>query len=61
MTELLDKVEARGETRGEARGKFNNVYNFIKSGLVTIEQAAKLIGLTQEQLLDRFKEYKLAL
>ena len=57
MCDVLDEAEARGE----ARGKFNNIYNFIKLGLVTIEQAAKSIGLTKEQLLDRFKEYKLVL
>ena len=53
MCKVLDEAEARG--------KFNAVYNFIKLGLVTLEQAAKSIGLTKEQLLDRFKEYKLAL
>ena len=57
MCEVLDKAEARGE----ARGKFSAVYNFIKQGLVTIEQAAKSIGLTKEQLLNRFKEYNLIL
>ena len=57
MCEVLDKVEARGE----ARGKFNAIYNFIKLGLVTIEQAAKSIGLTKEQLLEGFKEYNLVL
>ena len=53
MCEVLDKVEARG--------KFNAIYNFIKLGLVTIEQAAKSIGLTKEQLLEGFKEYNLVL
>ena len=53
MCDVLDEAEARG--------KFNNIYNFIKLGLVTIEQAAKSIGLTKEQLVDRFKEYKLVL
>ncbi len=36
MCEVLDKIVAQGE----ARGKFKNVYNFIKQGLVTVEQAA---------------------
>ena len=46
---------------GIKKGEFNTVYNFIKQGLVTIEQAAKSIGLTKEQLLDGFKEYNLVL
>ena len=46
---------------GKKEGEFSTVYNFIKQGLVTIEQAAKSIGLTQEQLLDGFKEYNLVL
>ncbi len=46
---------------GRKEGVFNTVYNFIKQGLVTVEQAAKSIGLTKEQLLDTFKEYNLVL
>ncbi len=46
---------------GRKEGEFNTVYNFIKQGLVTVEQAAKSIGLTKEQLLDTFKEYNLVL
>ena len=50
-----------GIREGRAEGEFNTVYNFIKQGLVTVEQAAKSIGLTKEQLLDTFKEYNLVL
>ena len=46
---------------GKKEGEFNTVYNFIKQGLVTIEQAAKSIGLTEEQLLEGFKKYNLVL
>ena len=46
---------------GRKEGVFNTVYNFIKQGLVTVEQAAKSIGLTKEQLLDTFREYNLVL
>ncbi len=42
-------------------GEFNTVYNFIKQGLVSVEQVAKSIGLTKEQLLEGFKEYNLVL
>ena len=53
MRGILDKAEARG--------KFSAIYTFIKQGLVTIEQAAKSIGVTKEQLLASFKEYNLVL
>ena len=46
---------------GKKEGEFNTVYNFINQGLVTIEQAAKSIGLTEEQLLEGFKKYNLVL
>ena len=53
VKELLEDSKKEGE--------FNTVYNFIKQGLVTVEQAAKSIGLTKEQLLSVFKEYNLVL
>ena len=46
---------------GRKEGVFNTVYNFVKQGLVTVEQTAKSIGLTKDQLLDTFKEYNLVL
>ncbi|MBR4329646.1 MAG: hypothetical protein IKP71_07310, partial [Candidatus Riflebacteria bacterium] len=46
---------------GEKKGEFNTVYNFIKQGIVSVEQAAKSIGLTKEQLLEGFKQYNLVL
>ena len=53
VKELLD------DTKKEE--KYNTIYNFIKQGLVTVEQAAKSVGLTKEQLLSGFKEYNLGL
>ena len=57
------KKEARKEgiKEGKKEGEFNTVYNFIKQGLITLDQAAKSIGLTKEQLLEGFKEYNLVL
>ena len=46
---------------GRKEGVFNTVYNFVKQGLVTVEQATESIGLTKEQLLDTFNEYNLVL
>ena len=57
----IDNGKKEGRKEGRKEGEFNTVYNFIKQGLVTIEQAAKSIGLTKEQLLEGFKEYNLVL
>ena len=57
MCEVLDKIVSQGE----ARGKFNAIYNFIKKGRMTIEEAASDLGMTVEQLLADFKEYNLVL
>ena len=57
----IDNGKKEGLKEGRKEGEFNTVYNFIKQGLVTIEQAAKSIGLTKEQLLEGFKKYNLVL
>ena len=46
---------------GEKKGEFNTVYNFIKKGRMTIEEAASDIGMTVDQLLEGFKRYNLVL
>ncbi len=53
MREILDKAEARGE--------FNILYKLIKNGMLTVEQAAKSINISVEQLLANFKQYNLIL
>ena len=58
---FIDREIENSEKKGKKEGEFNTVYNFIKQGLVTIDQAAKSIGLTKEQLLEGFKEYNLVL
>ena len=58
---FIDREIENSEKKGEKKGEFNTVYNFIKQGLVSVEQAAKSIGLTKEQLLEGFKEYNLVL
>jgi hypothetical protein len=57
MCEVLDKAEARGEARGE----FNILYKLIKNGMLTVEQAAKSIDISVDQLLANFKQYNLIL
>jgi hypothetical protein len=51
----------KGIKNAEKKCELNTVYNFIKQGLVSVEQAANSIGLTKEQLLAGFKEYNLVL
>ena len=46
---------------GKKEGKLSAFYEMIKQGLITLDQAAKSIGLTKEQLLEGFKEYNLVL
>ena len=45
----------------EKNGEFNTIYNFIKKGKMTLEQAASDIGISVEQLLAGFKGYNLVL
>ncbi len=47
--------------KAKKKGEFNTVYKIIKTGMLSIEQAAKSLGLTKEQLLAGFKEYNLVL
>ena len=42
-------------------GEYNAIYNFIKKGRITIEEAANDVGVTVEQLLANFKKYNLVL
>ena len=50
-----------GKKEGIKEGEFNALYKIIKQGLLTVEQAAKSLGLTKKQLLAGFKQYNLAL
>ena len=54
-------IKNEGKDEGRKEGEFNTTYNFIKQGLITIDQAATAIGLTTKQLLDNFKKYNRAL
>ena len=54
-------IKNEGKDEGRKEGEFFTIYNFIKQGLVSIEQAASAMGLTTQQLLDNFKKFNLAL
>lgn len=42
-------------------GKLSAFYDLIKKGIITIEQAASSIGISNEQLIDEFKKCNLVL
>ena len=57
----LEEGRKEGIKEGRKEGEFNTVYNFIKKGRMTIDEAASDIGMSVEQLLDGFKRYNLVL
>ena len=57
----LEEGKKEGKKEGIKEGKLSAFYEMIKQGLITLDQAAKSIGLTKEQLLEGFKEYNLVL
>ena len=61
--EKIDMCQALKEIMKdcEKKSEILTVYKITKQGLVTVEQAAKSIGLTKKQLLAGFKEYNLVL
>ena len=61
VNDLIEDSKKEGIKEGKIEGEFNALYKIIKQGLVTVEQAAKSIGLTKKQLLAGFKEYNLVL
>ena len=50
-----------GRKEGRKEGEFNTIYNFIKKGRLTLEEAASDIGMSVEQLLANFKKYNLVI
>lgn len=45
MCEVLDRIEARGEKRG----RYNILKELVEEGILTIEEAAKRVNMTQEK------------
>ena len=58
VSEVVDKItygeirEAQGELRGERKKAIESAKNFIKMGILTIEQIAQGLGLTKEDVLE---------
>lgn len=57
----MDTARQEGIEEGIKEGEFKAVFNFVKKGRMTVEEAASDIGITVEQLLKGFKEYNLVL
>lgn len=55
------KAEAKGKKEGKKEGVLSTLYNLIKKGRLTIEEAAQDIGMSIDELLADFKKYKLSL
>ena len=61
MCKAVNDLMEDSRKEGIKEGEFNALFKIIKQGLVTVEQAAKSIGLSKKQLLLGFKKYNLAL
>ena len=66
MCEALDKLinegEKRGMERGIERGTLQTLYRLIESRKITVDDAAKDMGLTEEDFIKKIKEagYKIS-
>ena len=56
MCEFIDKLEAKGEARGKVKGQLELLSNLINKGLLTIQQAAKEMGMSVAKLKAAMKE-----
>ena len=53
---LLDKVENRGIEKGKIKGQLELLTSLINKGLLTIQQAAKEMGMTVAKFKAAMKE-----
>ena len=49
MCEVLDRIIARGEARGKQEGELSAFFKMIKKGFLTLDQAAKAIGMSDRK------------
>ena len=60
MCEALDRLinegEERGIERGIERGTLDTLYRLVNSNTITVDDAAKDIGITKEKLLEKMRE-----
>lgn len=64
MCEALDKVENRGiqigEKRGEKKGRIKTLYELVTDGILTLQQAADRMGMTESKFKVAFIEILVA-
>ena len=53
MTLASDRMAAEAEARGEIRGGNNMLYKLVQDGKLSIEDAAKEMGVTRKKFLDQ--------
>ena len=61
MCEYLDRIISNGRNEGINEGEVSAFYKMIKKGRLTVKEAAEGIGVPISELLDKFKQYNLAL
>ena len=52
IQEMRDDAIAIGEERGEAKG-LTWLANFVESGVITVKQAARQTGMTEDEFLAK--------
>ena len=57
----LEEGRKEGIKEGKKEGMLNTLYKLIKNGCLTIDDAAKNIGISIDELLAGFKKYNLTL
>jgi len=68
MCEVLDRIEERGiaigeergiaigEVRGEERGAFRVMYGLVSDGLISVKEAVKRLGISEEEFARKVAE-----
>ena len=56
MCEVLDRIENRGIEEGKIKGQLELLTSLINKGLLTIQQAAKEMGMTVAKFKAAMKE-----
>lgn len=56
MADLRFGFEVEAEERGEKRGEQRMLFNLVKEGDLSAEKAARILGMTKEQFLQKLTE-----
>ena len=50
INDMIKEGEARGEARGETKGRYNTFIELLKDNLISLEEAAKRLNMSEETL-----------